>query len=81
MRPKQRVPLKKSSRIPLSSIPPDKILLRIWNKNLLNWIHRIIQEFSFKVLQECSSWVSRNGAVQMFFLTPNRNMLPEKFVK
>ena len=25
--------------------------------------------------------MSRNGAVQMFFLTPNRNMFPEKFVK
>ena len=27
------------------------------------------------------NWVSRNGAVQMFFLTPNRNMFAEKFVK
>ena len=60
---------------------PDKILLLLWNKNFLTEIYRNIQTFAFKVLQECSSWVSRNGAVQMFFLTPNRNMFPEKFVK
>ena len=34
-----------------------------------------------KVLQECSSWTSRNGLVQMFFPTPNRNMFTEKRVK
>ena len=39
-----------------------------------------MQAFAFKVLQECISWVSRNGAVQMFLLTPNKNMFPEKFV-
>ena len=39
-----------------------------------------IQTFAFQVLRECSSWASRNGAVQMFFLTPNRNMLAGKFV-
>ena len=32
------------------------------------------QTFVFQVLQECNSWASRNGAVQMFFLTPTRNM-------
>ena len=37
--------------------------------------------FAFKVIQECRSWASRNDAVQMFFLTPNRKMLAEKFVK
>ena len=26
------------------------------------------------MLRECSSWASRKGAVQMFFLTPTRNM-------
>ena len=35
---------------------------------------------AFKVLQECSSWVSGNSAVQVYFLTPNRNMFTEKFV-
>ena len=61
---------------------PDKILLRLWNKNFLKDIDRyLIQIFAFKVLQEYSSWVSRNGAVQMFFLTPTRNMLAGKFVK
>ena len=43
-------------------------------------IYRNIQTFAFKVLQECSSWVSRNGAVQIVFLTPNRNMFAGKFV-
>ena len=37
--------------------------------------------FTFKVLQECSSWASRNGAVQMFLLTQNRIMFAVKFVK
>ena len=52
---------------------PDKILLSLWNK--------YFQAFTFKVLQECSSWASRNDAAQMFFLTPNRKILAEKFVK
>ena len=33
------------------------------------------------MLQECSSLALRNGAVQIFFLTPNRNMFAGKFVK
>ena len=33
------------------------------------------------MLQECGSCESRNGAVQMFFLTPNRNMCAGKFAK
>ena len=41
-------------------------------------IYRNIQTFAFKVLQEGSSCASRNGAVQMFFLTPNRNMFAVK---
>ena len=40
-----------------------------------------MQSFAFKVLQECSSRAPRNGAVQMFFLKPNRNMFAGKFVK
>ena len=40
-----------------------------------------IQTFAFKVLQECGSWASRNGAVQILFLTPNRNMFSGIFVK
>ena len=54
MRPKQRAPLRKSSPLPPFPNPPDKILLRLWNKNLLNLIHRNIQKLAFKVLQECS---------------------------
>ena len=66
-----------------SPIPsqPDETLLRLWNKNFLKEIFRNIQTFSFKVLQECNSWPSRNDAVQYFFLTPNRNMIAGKVVK
>ena len=62
-------------------IPPDRILLHLSNKNILREIYRNIQIFAFKALQDCSSWASRNGAVQMLFLTPNRNMFAGKFVK
>ena len=62
--------------------PPDKVLLLLWNKNIE--IYRNIQTLAVKVLQECSSWASRNGTapfLQMFFLTPNRNMFAGKFIK
>ena len=42
-----------------------QILVRLWDKMFLAEIYRNIQKFAFKVLQECSSWASRNGAVQM----------------
>ena len=66
---------------PQPTLPLDKILLRLWDKNFLTEIYRNMQIFAFKVLQECSSFASRNGAAQMFFLTPNRNMFAGKFVK
>ena len=66
---------------PPTHTPLDKILLRLWNKIFLTDIYRNIQTFAFKVLQECSSWASRNDAAQMFFLTPNRNKFAGKFVK
>ena len=70
--------LKEIIQPPLNAPPPDKILLRLWNKNFHTEIDRNIQTFAFKVLQECSSWSSRNVAVQMFFLTPNRNIFAGK---
>ena len=36
-------------------------------QNFLTEIYRNIQTFAFKVLRECSSWASRNDAVQMFW--------------
>ena len=51
------------------------------NKNFLADLYRNIQTFALKMLQECSSWASRNVAVQMFFLTPNKNMFAGKFVR
>ena len=44
-------------------------------------IYRNIQTFAFKVLQDYSSLASRNDAVQMFFLTPNRNMFAGNICK
>ena len=79
-RPKQRAALRKLFSLHQPPIPPDKILLNLWNKNFLREVYRNIQTFAFKVLQESSSWASGNGAVQMFFLTPNRNMFAGKFV-
>ena len=37
--------------------------------------------FAFRVLQECSSWASKEIAVQIFFLRANRNMFSGKLVK
>ena len=80
-RSNQRAALRKLFSLPLPPISPDKILLFLWNKNFLREIYRNIQAFAFKVLQDCRSWPSRNGAVQMFFVTSNRNMFAGKFVK
>ena len=54
--------------------PPDKSFLCIWKKCFLTDVYRNIKTFYFKVLHKSSSWASRNGAVQMFFLTQTKNM-------
>ena len=54
-----------------SPFPSDKSFLRLWNKNFRMLIYGNTQTFAFQVLQECSSWASRNSAVQFFF-DPNR---------
>ena len=61
--------LKEIIQFPPIPPPPDKALLRLWNKREIN---RNIQTIALKLLQECSSWASRIGAVQIFFLTPER---------
>ena len=43
-------------------------------------IYRNMQTFALKVLQKCRSWATRNRAVQMFLLTPNRNIFSGKFL-
>ena len=48
---------------------------------LLTDIYGNIQTFASPVFRECSSWASRNGAVQIFFLTPTRNMFAGKCLK
>ena len=73
--------LKEIFQPPPTDPSPDKILLRLWNKIFITEIYRNIQAFTFKVFQECGSWMSRNDAVQMLFLMPNRNMFAGKFVK
>ena len=40
-----------------------------------------MQEFALKMLQECGSWVSRNGAVQMFFCFPGTKQKHICFLK
>ena len=40
-------------------------------------VYRNIQTFAFNVLKECSSGASRNGAVQIFFLTPDRSVFTD----
>ena len=66
---------------PPPSPPADKTLLYLENNFFFMEIYRNIQTFAFKGLQESSSWVARNGALQIFFLTPHRNMFARKFVK
>ena len=73
--------LKKFIQSPAIPPPPDKTLLCLGNKIFFKEIYRNLQTFAFKVLQECSSRLSRNDAVQIFFLSPHRNMFARKFVK
>ena len=40
---------------------------RLWNNYFWMQIYRNIQTFAFQVLRQCSSWESRNGALQRFF--------------
>ena len=80
-RPKQQSALRNVFSLPPSHSPLDKTLIRLGNKFFFKEIYRNIQIFAFKVLQECSSWVSKNDAVQIFILTPHRNMFARKFVK
>ena len=74
---KQQANLRKLFRLPppLFHVFGTKIFLIRYTE-----IYRNIQKFAFKVLHECSFWVSKNCAVKMFFLAPNRNMFAEIFV-
>ena len=53
-----------------------------WEPQSYFWNPKCLENFSASVLliKESSSWASENGTLQMFFLTPNRNMLAGKFV-
>ena len=74
-RSKQQAALRKLFSLSPSppSIPPDKMLLRLWNKNFFKEISRIIHTFAFTVFQECSSWASRNGGVNVFSDTKQKH--------
>ena len=64
-------PKQQSVRRKLFNPAPDKRFLRLWNKNIRTDVYGT---FFFQLLWECSSLASRNGTVQMLFLTPARNM-------
>ena len=59
---------------------PHTNLATSLKQNFLREICRNIQTFAFKVLQESSSWASGNGAVQIYFLTPNRSIFAGNFL-
>ena len=40
-----------------------------------------MQSFAFPFIRECSSLVSKNGAVSIYFLTPTRKMFAGKIEK
>ena len=68
-RPKQRAALRKLFS-PTSNHPFHPHQIRSYHvSDIFKEIYRIIQTFDFKLLQECSSWASRTGVVQIFFLT------------
>ena len=81
-RPKQQAALKK-----LFSLPPSQPLLTHQVKSYFFFGIKFFlpryteQPFAFKVIQECISWASRKGAVQIFFLKLSKNMFAGKFVK
>ena len=52
MSPFLRPPYKEIIQPPPNPQPADKILRRLWNKNLFTEIYRNTQTLSFKVLQE-----------------------------
>ena len=51
------------------------------SKKLLTEIYRITQTFAFPVFRECSSWASRNGAVQIYFSDTNQKHICWKICK
>ena len=53
-------------------LPTKQKLPYISEINIFGRIFTGMHKFAFQVLRECSFWASRNGAVQMFFLTPTR---------
>ena len=81
--PKQRAASRKLFSLLLIPNPPPHQMKSyyVFGKKVFMEMYSNIQTFGFKVLQKCSSLASRNGAAQMFFLTPNRNMFAGRFVK
>ena len=73
--------LTETIQAPPNAVPSDETSLRLWKKHFLTEIYKNTKTFAFKVHPECGSWASRNGAVQMFFLTANRNTFAGKFAK
>ena len=59
---------------------PDRKLLTSLKQNFSDGDQECA-DICFPTCKQCSSWVSRNGAVQIIFLTPTRNIFAGKFVK
>ena len=71
-RPKQQAALRK-----LFSLPPDKNFSGHWNKNFLTEIHRHLQKFLFKYLENAFL-----GRLEMLFCpTPTRSINPSNGMK
>ena len=66
----------------LFNLPPDKKLLTSLEQFFfLTEFYTNKQTCALQILRECSSWASRNGAVQIFLLTSTRNIVARTFVK
>ena len=80
MRPKMRLAFRKLFSLPPNH-PHQKKCFYVFGKKFSYRHIQKVQTFAFKVFQKCSSCASRNGAVQMFSLTPSINKSAGKFWK
>ena len=73
--------LRKLFSLPATQPPSDKIFLRLWNKHFIGRYIQIYRHLLSKFFKKGVQRASRKGAVQIFFLTPDRNVSAGKFVK
>ena len=83
-RSKQRAASRKLFSLPPKPLPPSPHQMKYTASMEQNFSYGDIKKYTdicFNGVPRMYFLVSRNGAVQMFFLTPNRNMFAGKFVK